>query len=47
MGTVRSHDWLVSITSKFKPDIDDGFVELFHGKNLLMNINENTNNVQL
>jgi len=32
MGTVRSFDWLVSSILKSKPDVDDGFVELFQEK---------------
>jgi len=39
MSTVRSFDWLVSSIFKFKPDIDDGFVELFYGKYLFIKIN--------
>jgi len=40
-GEVRSFDWLVSSTLKSKPDIEDGFAELFHEKYLCIKINKN------
>jgi len=41
MGTVRSFDWLVSSTLKSKPDIEDGFAEVFQEKYLFIKINKN------
>ena len=38
---VRSFDWLVSSTLKYKPDIEDVFAELFQEKYLFIKINKN------
>ena len=37
---VRSFDWLVSSTLKYKPDIEDVFAELFQEKYLFIKINK-------